>query len=313
MTTGSPDVLRPLGWPALAGVAVTGFVMGLAEVLPGFSGGTVAFVAGVYERLIRNVRQGARVLSLLVRGRLPDALAGLRALDWPFVVALFVPMAVTVFSAAGVLVRVVEERPVEVSAVLLGLALGAAVVGARQLRAPAPIHWLLVVACGVGFFVLLGLRPGTVQEPTLLALAVGGAVAVCAWILPGISGSFVLLLLGLWVPVLDAVASRDLLALLAITIGLVVGLAGFSTALTWLLTKAHDLVLSVLLGLLLGSVRILWPWPSDEGVGASTELAAPPGSEGFLALALALSAFAVVWMFGLAATAVERRREARAR
>jgi putative membrane protein len=283
-------------------------VMGIAEVLPGFSGGTVAFVAGIYARMIANIRQGARVLSLLLRGRVPAAVAGLRALEWPFLLALFVPMLVAIFTTAGWLRDTVESRPVEVSAVLLGLALGATVVAARQLREPAAWHWLVTLAAAAGFFWLLGYSPGTIEDPSLLLLALGGAVAVCAWVLPGVSGSFLLLVLGLWVPVLDAIADRDVLGLLALLIGMTSGIAAFSTLLNWLLSRAHDAVLAVMLGLLLGSARILWPWPSDAGVGGSAELGAPVGSEAFLAAALALGAFGLVWMFGLLATAVERRR-----
>jgi putative membrane protein len=301
------EAVAPLGPLALGGTSVAGVAMGLAEIVPGFSGGTVALVAGIYERLIANIRQGARALSLLVRGRVPAALRALLVIEWPFVLALFVPMVITIFTAASRLQTLLEERPVGMSAVFLGLVLGAAVVAARQLRDPRPWHWLLVLGAGAGFFVLLGFSPGTIEDPSLLLFALGGAIAVCAWILPGVSGSFLLLLLGLYQPVVEAVGERDLLVILVLAIGLVVGIASFSTALNWLLARAHDIVLAVLLGLMLGSARVLWPWPVEDGFGVSSVIEAPPdAAEGLLALALGLTAFALVWMFGLASTAVQR-------
>jgi putative membrane protein len=298
--------LRPL---ALVGTGVAGVAMGLAEIVPGFSGGTVALVAGIYERLIANIRQGARALSLLLRGQVPSAVRALLVIEWPFVLALFVPMVVTIFAAAGWLGGLLEERPVEMSAIFLGLVLGAAVVAARQLRAPRAWHWLVVLATAAGFWLLFGLSPGTLEDPNLLLFALGGAIAVCAWILPGVSGSFLLVLLGLYVPVITAVSDRNVLVLLVVAIGLVAGIASFSTALNWLLARAHDLVLVVLLGLMLASARVLWPWPVEDGFGASSVVQAPPdAAEGLLGLALMLAAFSLVWMFGLAATAVTRRR-----
>lgn len=308
--TGTPApvaVPAPLRSPlALAGAGLAGFVIGLAEVVPGFSGGTVALVVGIYERLVAAIRQGARVLSLLLRGHATAALAALRAMDLLFVGLLAVGMLLAVLTLAGALEQLITDRPVELSAVLLGLVLGAAVVAGRQLRAPRWWHPWVVLLTGVAFFVLLGWSPGTIEDPSPLALLLGAGVAVCAWILPGVSGSFVLLMLGLWPAVIGVLADRDVGGILVVAAGCVTGLALFSTLLHWLLLRVHDLVLAVLIGLMLGSVRVLWPWPADDGLG-SAALGAPPGSEALLALALALAAFGMVWMAGLAAAAVERR------
>lgn len=302
------EALEPMRGPlALTGTGVTGFAMGVAEVVPGFSGGTVALVAGIYERLIATIRQGVRTLSLLVRGRPRDALGAFVAIEWPFLLTLLVGMLVAVFTLAAQLETLVEERPVELSAVFLGLVLGAALVASRQLRAPTPWHVLVGVVAAALAFVGLGVSPGTIDEPSLLLVLAGGAIAISAWILPGVSGSFLLLVLGLWPAVVGAVADRDIGLLLVFAIGCAIGLAAFSTLLNWLLVRAHDVVLAALLGLMVGSVRILWPYPSGEGLG-NPELGAPEGDTMFLALALALAAFALVWMFGLAASAVERRR-----
>lgn len=304
------EAMAPMRRPAaLVGTFVTGGVMGAAEVVPGFSGGTVALVAGIYERLVANVRQGARTLSLLVRARPRDAWRALLTIDWLFVLVLGVGMLTVLFSVVGPLSALLEDRPVEMSAVFIGLVLGAAVVASRRLRTPSTLHLGIALLVAAVTFVALGFSPGTIDQPNLLFLMLGGAVAVTAWILPGVSGSFLLLLMGLYPAVVAAAADRDLGILALFAIGCVLGLAAFSTALNWLLARAHDLVLAALIGLMVGSVRVLWPWPSEAGVGGSAELGAPVGSEVFLAAALALTAFALVYMGGLSATAVQRRME----
>ena len=303
------EAMAPMRRPsALVGTFVTGGVMGAAEVVPGFSGGTVALVAGIYERLVANIRQGARTLSLLMRARPRDAWHALLLIDWLFIAVLGVGMMGVLFTLAGPMSELLETRPVEMSAVFLGLVLGAAVVAGRRLRQGRGWHFLVVVIAAVVSFIGLGFSPGTIEEPNLLLIMLGGALAISAWILPGVSGSFLLLVLGLYPTIIGAAADRDLGILIVFGIGTVLGLAAFSTFLNWLLARAHDVVLSALIGLMVGSVRVLWPWPSEAGVGGSAELGAPVGSEAFLAAALALTAFALVYMGGLSASAFQRYR-----
>jgi len=293
---------------ALIGTVVAGFAMGVAEVMPGFSGGTVALVSGIYERLVAVIRQAVRVGSLTVRGRIDVALRSLAVMDWLFVTALGIGMVTALLTIASPLRDLIEDRPLEVSSVFLGLVLGAAAVAARRLRKPSGWHALLgLIAAGLAF-VGLGTSVGTIADPSLFVIMVGGAIAVSAWILPGISGSFLLLVLGLYTPVLDALADRDLVVLGVFIIGCVIGLSGFSTALNWLLTRYHDLVLAVLIGFMAGSARVLWPWPQEGGIG-NPELAPPVGDEAFLAAALAFGAFAAVWLLGLVASALDRGRQ----
>ena len=301
------EAVEPIRRPGqILGTLVAGGVMGAAEVVPGFSGGTVALVAGIYERLVANIRQGARALSLLVRARPRDAVRALGRIDWVFAVVLGVGMLGVLFTVVGPVRDLLEARPVEMSAVFLGLVLGAAVVAGRRLRDPRRWHLLIVLAAGVVTFIGLGFSPGTITDPNLLLIVLAGAVVVSAWILPGVSGSFLLLIMGLYPTIVGAAADREVGILVLFGLGCLLGLAAFSTFLNWLLARAHDLVLAVLLGLMVGSVRVLWPWPSEAGVGGSAELAAPDGTEGLLALALAIVAFVLVYMGGLVASAVER-------
>lgn len=289
-----PEARRgPSGLGAPLYVGATGFVMGAAELVPGFSGGTVVLVAGLYQRLIGNVRQGARALSLLLRGRLRAGLEALGAIEWAFIAALGVGNLIALVVLARALGAAIEGSPVTMSAVFFGLIVGATVVASGELRRPSPRHLVVALAVGVVVALLLGTRGGTVVDPPLLALFLAGSVAVCAFILPGVSGSFVLLLLGVYQPVIGAVGDRDLLIVATVGAGCVAGLAAFSTFLHWLLHRHHDMVLASLLGLMAGSTRVLWPWPSADGVGDPT-LGAPQGEIAAPVLAALVAVVAVV-------------------
>ncbi|MGI9622335.1 MAG: DUF368 domain-containing protein, partial [Acidimicrobiales bacterium] len=152
-------------------------------------------------------------------------------------------------------------------------------------------------------FVMLGFQSGVVSDPTLLQFFVAGAIAICAMILPGISGSFLLLTLGMYAAVLHAVNEREIAEVAIFMLGAVVGLALFSTLLSYLLDRYHDLVLAALIGLMIGSVRVLWPWPNGVGTISDVEdelvegtaLGWPEDAADFLwPTLLAIAAFVVV-------------------
>lgn len=273
---------------------LTGAVMGAADLVPGFSGGTVALVAGIYPRLVHNIRAAAHVVSVVLRARFAELPTALRALDWTFLLVLLGGIVSVALLLASTLDALLGSQPVVMSAVFLGLVLGAATVAPRQLQGPPSVRTAVIVAAAALVTAsLLGLRPGASSDPSTLALAAAAAVAVCAMILPGVSGSFLLLLLGAYEPVISAVADRDLGLIAVVASGAIVGLLSFSTLLNWLLRRAHDVVLAVLIGLMLGSARVLWPWPSATGVGDPT-LAAPTEQVGAATLAALVAFVAVV-------------------
>jgi putative membrane protein len=284
----------------LVGTYAVGFTMGAADTVPGFSGGTVALVAGIYERLIANVRQGARALSLLARARFGDGVRALGAIEWGFVLALLGGVLSAVVALASFLHRQLEAEPVRMSAVFLGLVIGATVVASRELRQPEARHALVGLAVAVVTFAGLGLRAADATTPSLAFVFVAGAVAICAMILPGVSGSFLLLLLGAYEYVIGAVSTRDLVVLGVFAVGCLVGLSSFSTLLNWLLRRHHDLVLAALLGLMAGSARVLWPWPSTDGVG-DPQLGAPVAGDVPAVAALGVGAALAVVAFGFLA------------
>lgn len=268
--------------------------MGTADLVPGFSGGTVALVAGVYPRLVANIRASAHVVALVLRLRLRALPGALRAIDWAFLLVLLAGLFAAAFTLASTLGRLLETEPVVMSAVFLGLVLGAATVARHQLVGPVTARLVLLgLASAAVTAVLLGARPDALDDPSRPLLAATAAIAVCAMILPGVSGSFLLLLLGTYEPVLAAVSARDGATLLIVLVGAVAGLLAFSTLLHWLLRRAHDVVLAVLIGLMIGSARVLWPWPSASGVGDPT-LGAPSGQVGVALLAMVVAFVAVV-------------------
>lgn len=264
--------------PHPAATLVGGFLMGAADLVPGVSGGTIALVIGIYERLVAQVRTGAAVLGAGLRGRFTAARADLAELQWRFVLPLGLGILTALAVLSSLLEHLLEEQPVLLSGLFLGLVAGSVAIAAREFRTPpAAREWTVMVATAVVVFLVLGLRAGRVEDPALAVLFLGGAVAVCAMILPGISGSFILLLMGLYDPVISAVSQRDLTVVAVVGVGAVVGLATFSTLLHWLLEHHHEVVLAALIGLMAGSLRVLWPWPAGEhGVG-ETALGAPDG------------------------------------
>lgn len=292
--------LRPGPPPHPAATLVGGFLMGSADIVPGVSGGTIALVLGIYERLVEQVSAGAAALGVLVRGDLRGALSRARHVQWTFVLPLGVGILTAIGLLSSLLEHLLEAQPVLLSGLFLGLVAGSVVIALRRFRSPpAAPQWTVMVVTAVVVFALLGLRSGRVADPSLLVFVVGGAVAVCAMILPGVSGSFLLLLLGLYDAVIAAVSGRDLAVVASVGLGAVVGLAVFSTLLHWLLEHHHDVVLAVLVGLMAGSLRVLWPWPAGpDGVG-DTALGAPDGQVlGVVALAV-VGVLVVVGIAGL--------------
>lgn len=273
---------------------VGGFLMGSADIVPGVSGGTIALVIGIYERLVGQVRTGASALGRVARGDLRSAMAEARMVQWRFVLPLGIGILAAIGLLSSGLEHLLEEQPVVLSGLFLGLVTGSVVVAFREFEGTVgPPQWATIGATAVAVFLLLGLRSGRVDDPSLAIFFVGGAVAVCAMILPGISGSFILLLLGLYDAVIGAVSGRDLAVVAVVGIGAVLGLALFSTLLHWLLANHHDLVLAALVGLMAGSLRVLWPWPAGEDGVGDTALGAP-GEQVLPTIGLAVVGFVVV-------------------
>lgn len=298
---------RPSAWRVALPQVARGAVMGAADVVPGISGGTVALVLGIYRRLIEAIHSGVAVIVRLLRLDLPGAATALRRVPWIWLGALGVGILSMVFIASAPLSRALQTHPVQLAGLFVGLIAGAVVLCWRQLDWPAALHYAAAAIMAVATFVLLGLSPagsgGAAGDTPWWAFFLGGAVAICAMILPGISGSFLLVLMGLYSPVIGAVADRDVVALGIFALGCATGLALASSALRWLLHNHHDLLIAAMVGLMVGSIRILWPWP--HGL-ESTALELPAAHDWLVPTLLAV--LGVVVVIGLEAVATRLRR-----
>jgi putative membrane protein len=279
-----------------------GLCMGAADVVPGVSGGTIALLLGIYDRLIDSARNGSRSLGLLLRGDLRASLTRAATVEWAFLLPLLVGIGIAVTVLAGPIEAGLADHPESMAGLFLGLVLASILIAWR-----IPGSWSrgrvgLTAVVAVVLFVALGWQAGPVADPSAAILFASGAVAICAMILPGISGAFLLLMLGMYSHVLAAVDDRMLGDLALFGLGAIAGLALFSPLLGRMLERHHDLVLAALVGLMIGSLRVLWPWPNGVGVidrdstevisGASLDW--PATSEISVPLLLATAAMVVV-------------------
>ena len=237
--------------------------MGTADLVPGVSGGTIALVLGIYERLVASIRRASSAIGNLVRGDLAGARSHSGKIEWVFLVPLLVGILAAVATLASFLEHQLEVRPTVLAGVFLGLVLGSVAIAWRLIKQTNTMHVVIVALVGLALFVVLGLGEGSaIGDPSPLALVGAGGLAICAMILPGISGSLILLMLGMYSAVLGAVTDRDFGSLGLFAVGAVVGLALFSQILNWGLNNHHDLMVATLVGLMAGSTRVLWPWPN---------------------------------------------------
>jgi putative membrane protein len=275
---------------------IRGFLMGSADVVPGVSGGTIALVLGIYERLVHSIRTGAGALASLVRGRGREALDRAGRVEWSFLLPLLAGIGLAIVSLAAVITHYLEEEPVATAAVFFGLVAGSIFIAWPLVGEWTRLRVLTGLGVAIAAFVILGLRSGEVVDPSLVLFFGAGSIAIVAMILPGISGSFILLMLGMYEATIGAVDDRDVVTLVVFLIGATIGLALFSTLLDRLLRDHHDTVMAALIGLMAGSLRVLWPWPDGTEtavLGAPTDATVP--------LIAAVVGFAVVVGIGMVA------------
>lgn len=250
---------------------VRGFVMGAADVVPGVSGGTLALVMGIYQRLIDNIRDGSRALGTLVKGDVKGFWTRLKAVDWWFLVPLLAGILLAVASLASVIETQLHDNPEEMAGLFFGLVAASVLVALGLLGQRTTTQYVIMAVSAAAVFLLLGFQSGPVLDPSPVVFFGAGALAICAMILPGISGSFILLMIGMYAAVIGAVDDRTFSDVALVGIGALVGLALFSSVLGWVLDRAFDTVMSALIGLMVGSMRVLWPWPNGVGVISEDE------------------------------------------
>jgi putative membrane protein len=238
-------------------LSLKGIAMGAADVVPGVSGGTIAFISGIYEELITSINNVN--ISLLKTFYKDGFKAGWKQLNGNFLIALFLGIGISIVSLAKGLKWLLENEPVLLWSFFFGLVLASILFVGKQIT-----KWNLWVVIGLiaGTFLAFYITtlPSLSSNDSYWFLFLAGALAICAMILPGISGAFILVLLGAYGPVLDALNNRDVKTLAIIGCGAIVGILSFSKLLKWLFKHYHNLTLAILTGFIFGSLNKIWPW-----------------------------------------------------
>ena len=239
------------------GIFLRGVMMGAADIVPGVSGGTIAFITGIYDTLLGSIRAVdlvflRKLFALDIRGAWEHVNGG-------FLLALLLGIATSIFSLARLISWVLENHPVPLWAFFFGLILASALVLLRQVETWT-VPRLLCLLVGMAVALTIALSPMMSLDVGLAGVFLSGFLAICAMILPGISGSFILVLLGMYGTVLVAVKTLDLLFLAVFAVGAAAGLLCFSRLLYWLLHRYHQATMALLTGFLFGSLAVVWPW-----------------------------------------------------
>ena len=234
-----------------------GMCMGAADVVPGVSGGTIAFITGIYERLLSALKSLTPMsLAILYRQGIPAFWA---RIDGWFLLVLFSGVLFSILTLANMIAYALEQVPILIWSFFFGLVLASIVYLVRQIP-----QWrrreCLAIALGTAIALLISfMRPAQLPAEWWMMFC-SGALAICAMILPGISGSFILLLMGMYSVFIHALKSLDMGLLLSFALGCIGGLLGFSHLLSWLLARFQTVMYALLTGFLMGSLNVLWPW-----------------------------------------------------
>lgn len=235
---------------------IKGIAMGAADVVPGVSGGTIAFITGIYGELLRSIGSIPGAAVLLMRGRIREAW---RAANANFLLILLGGIFTSVLSLAKLISFLLTDHPIPIWSFFFGLILVSVHLVGKEIQ-----RWgmsrIAALVLGVLFAYVITVAAPMQWSDDGLSLFLAGAIAICAMILPGISGSFILVLLGLYPVVLAAVKNLDIGVLAIFMAGCLVGILSFARLLSWMLDRWRDLTLAFLTGLMIGSLNKVWPW-----------------------------------------------------
>ena len=248
---------------------IRGSLIGVAELIPGISGGTIALITGVYKRIIDSAAEAVRGIVLLFgfsKANFAKSTTHFKAISWSLLIPMLVGMVTAIFVGAGIVEPLLEQYPTVTKAVFAGLI-------AASLFVPITlsgmgwklIHYLVLLISALAAFAFTSIPRAADTDPSFIVIVVSAAFAVCALVLPGISGSYLLLALGIYAPTVAAVNDRDFGYLGTFVLGAILGLASFVSLLQWLLANKIKMTMVVMTGLMIGSLRALWPWQNETG------------------------------------------------
>ena len=293
----------PVGGPLALGLK--GLLMGTADIIPGVSGGTVALIVGVYGRLLEAIRSITPVTvwallralpGLWSKAKRPALVAAAKAVHLDFLVPLGAGIVGAILVSARIIPVLLERYPAQMNGLFFGLITASVYVPWSKMPRRRVQHLLALLAAAVFAYWLVGLPmlQGT-DDPSLLFVFVAGAIAICAMILPGISGSYMLKAMGLYAFILSALNERNLAVIGVFLLGITLGITSFARVLSWLLRHFEAMTLAVLTGLMVGSLRSVWPFREQLADGTSQLLLpAAFGANELTIFALMLLGLAVV-------------------
>lgn len=296
-------------------IGVKGMAMGAADVVPGVSGGTIAFITGIYEELIDTISSvNLQSLQLLFKGKIA---AFWKEINGNFIVSLLLGIVVSIVSLAKLIAFLLADHPIATWSFFFGLVLASIPLVGRKVRNWKGSRYFAFGAGAIIAWLITDLPP-VPETGAYWYIFISGMIAICAMILPGISGSFILILLGSYLAVLNAVNDRDIVLILIFMAGAVIGLLSFSRLLKFMFQKFHDITIAVLSGFLLGSLNKIWPWKhvldwfikhegeeNEKKVALITENVSPTnyaeltGEPAHLALAIGMAIFGFIVIFGI--------------
>lgn len=234
-----------------------GMAMGAADVVPGVSGGTIAFITGIYDTLLESIRRINP--SLIGLWRQQGFKAAFDHINGLFLIVLLSGILTSIFTLARVITWMLHTHPIPLWSFFFGLILVSVNHMFKQVSQWKANRFVTILLGALFAYSITVLHPLSLA-PTQLNILLAGSVAICAMILPGISGSFILLLLGMYGPILTAAKSVDVVTLGTFALGCIIGLLSFSHLLSWLLRRYRDLTLTFLTGLMIGTLSKIWPW-----------------------------------------------------
>ncbi|HIF9480065.1 DUF368 domain-containing protein [Photobacterium damselae] len=234
-----------------------GMAMGAADVVPGVSGGTIAFITGIYDTLLESIRRiNPKLITVLKEKGIKGAF---EHVNGTFLIALFAGILTSIFTLARFITWMLHTHPIPLWSFFFGLIIVSVIHMFKQVDRWALTRFIAVILGAAFAYGITVVNPVS-MDPTPVNIVIAGAIAICAMILPGISGSFILLLLGMYAPILGAAKSMDVVTLGLFAMGCVVGLLTFSHVLSWILRNYRDIALTFLTGLMIGTLGKIWPW-----------------------------------------------------
>lgn len=239
------------------GIYLRGVAMGAADVVPGVSGGTIAFITGIYETLLDSIKSfDTEALQFALKFNIRALWAHING---TFLVALLAGIATSVLSLAKLITYLMEHQPVPLWSFFCGLIIISTYLVLKEIKERNLLPAASLLVSAIASYLITTLTPASTPDAYWF-IFLSGAIAICAMILPGISGSFLLLIMGKYEFILDSIKEINLPVIIVFAAGCAFGLLSFSRLVSWLLKHYHDITVAALAGFMIGSINKIWPW-----------------------------------------------------